>query len=231
MDGWRNNNRSDQKIVSERTGRKKNSKGAGRVRFRKASDTRERLVASARGLFAEKRFEDVKVSDIVTGAGVSQGTFYYHFADKEAVLVHILEGFFAKGRALGEGWAQTRDTGAETIASFARAVATLIFDNQDIMRMISGESVGHERRVAKLIKDFYNDLYDQVTRAVELGIKLGVVRPCDARIAAVSHVGMIKEVIQDQLDNDHRGEVDLEHIVSELLQLIYHGVRPIAHEE
>lgn len=202
-----------------------NPKGAGRVPERKASDTREKLIASARRLFARSRYENVKVSDIVAGAGVSQGTFYYHFEDKEAVLVQILEDFFEKGRSLGEAWAKTEDTGADTIGSFARSVATLIYDNQDIMRIMESEAIGRDR-VADLINGFYRGLYDQVARAIELGIRLGAVRPCDARIAAVSHVGMIKEVIRDQLDRGQGADVDLEHVVSELMQLVYHGVRP-----
>ena len=204
----------------------RNPRRAGRVADRKASDTRDKLVASARRLFADSRYESVKVSDIVAGAGVSQGTFYYHFEDKEAVLVHILEGFFDQGRALGEAWAETEDTGAETIASFARSVAALIYDNQDIVRMMEGEAIGRDRRVAGLIQGFYSYLYDQAARAMELGMRLGAVRPCDARIAAVSHLGMIKEVILDQLEGGRDREVDLEYIVSELLLLIYHGIRP-----
>ena len=77
-----------------------------------------------------------------------------------------------------------------------------------------------------MIKEFYGNLYEQVTRAMELGIRLRAIRQCNARIAAVSHVGMIKEVILDQLDNSKKEDIDLEDIGSEIGQLIYHGVRP-----
>lgn len=198
---------------------------AGRVAERKASDTRQALLLSARALFAEARFESVKVSEIVAAAGVSQGTFYYHFNDKEAVLVEILEEFFEKGRTLTDAWAVTEDSSAETIAAFARQVAGLVAENRDIVRIMTGELGARDRRVAGMISDFYQDLYERVTRAMELGISLGIVRACDARIAAVAHVGMIKEVVQDQVDRAEDGEADLEHVVAELLSLIYRGIR------
>ena len=203
----------------------RNPKGAGRIVDRKASDTRDKLIASARKLFSSSSFEGIKVSDIVAGAGVSKGTFYYHFEDKETVLITILEDFFSKCRTLGDSWAETKDTGPEVIASLVRSVVTLVHDNQDIIRIMTGESIVHDRRVSGLIKEFYSNLYDRATRGMELGIKIGAIRACNARIASVAHIGMIKEVIQDQLDNGQDGQIDPEYIASEILQLIYYGVR------
>lgn len=58
---------------------------------------RERLVAEARRLFAEKGFEGVSVDDIAAAAGLTKGAVYYQFKDKtdlfraacEAVLADV----------------------------------------------------------------------------------------------------------------------------------------------
>ena len=43
---------------------------------------RQRLVAEARRLFADKGFEGVSVDDIAAAAGLTKGAVYYQFKDK-----------------------------------------------------------------------------------------------------------------------------------------------------
>jgi len=58
-------------------------------RARKAA-TRETLRQAAREAIAERGFAAVTVGDIAARAGVAHGTFYVHFAGKEAVLDDLL---------------------------------------------------------------------------------------------------------------------------------------------
>jgi AcrR family transcriptional regulator len=59
----------------------------------KAHDERKQeLVKTAGALFQERGFRNTSVSDIVSRTGVAQGTFYYYFESKEAVLEAILRG-------------------------------------------------------------------------------------------------------------------------------------------
>ncbi|MFY8144203.1 MAG: TetR/AcrR family transcriptional regulator, partial [Caulobacter sp.] len=58
---------------------------------------RQRLVAHARALFAERGFEGVSVDEIAAAAGLTKGAVYYQFKDKtdlfraacEAVLADV----------------------------------------------------------------------------------------------------------------------------------------------
>lgn len=52
----------------------------------KAERTREHLVAVATRAFAERGLAATTVRDITQQAGVSNGTFYYHFHDKDDLL-------------------------------------------------------------------------------------------------------------------------------------------------
>lgn len=49
-------------------------------------DTRSRIVERAFILFLKKGFKAVRLTDIEHAAGITKGTFYYHFASKEEVL-------------------------------------------------------------------------------------------------------------------------------------------------
>ena len=54
-------------------------------------EKRERLLASATALFAEKNFNNTSISDIVNKARVAKGTFYLYFKDKYDIRNQIVQ--------------------------------------------------------------------------------------------------------------------------------------------
>jgi TetR/AcrR family transcriptional regulator, transcriptional repressor for nem operon len=59
----------------------------------KISDTRDRLIESARYLFWERGFAGTSMADLLGHAGVNSGSFYHFFESKEALLREVLEGY------------------------------------------------------------------------------------------------------------------------------------------
>jgi TetR/AcrR family transcriptional regulator, transcriptional repressor for nem operon len=59
----------------------------------RTSDTRNRLIASARYLFWERGFAGTSMSDLLAHAEVNSGSFYHFFESKEALLRAVLEGY------------------------------------------------------------------------------------------------------------------------------------------
>jgi AcrR family transcriptional regulator len=59
----------------------------------RSRDTRRKLVRTAMRLWNERGFEtgieDTTVDEIVQAAGVTKGTFYFHFAHKEEILLEL----------------------------------------------------------------------------------------------------------------------------------------------
>lgn len=68
---------------------------ATRRAARKAA-TREALRAAARACFAEKGYAATQIGDVAQAAGVAHGTFYVHFAGKEALADELLAEFNAE---------------------------------------------------------------------------------------------------------------------------------------
>jgi len=56
----------------------------------KSEETRNTLLRAARRVFAEKGMSGTRVSDIAKEAGVSHGTFYVYFKNKEDILYDVI---------------------------------------------------------------------------------------------------------------------------------------------
>src|SRR5512145_2314084 len=69
---------------------------------RSRAETRRRLLEAAVALFAEKGLHGVTSAQIARRAGVATGTFYLHFADKEALFHEIAFAALAELRARQE---------------------------------------------------------------------------------------------------------------------------------
>jgi len=57
---------------------------------------RKAFLEAARKIFSEKGFQSANVTDIVSEVKSGQGTFYYHFKDKQAIFDELMIGFIEK---------------------------------------------------------------------------------------------------------------------------------------
>lgn len=73
------------------TGPKKSAPRARRTNAERHAETRAKLLAVAREMFAEKGFADTGTPEIVAAAGVTRGALYYHFADKRDLFRAVFE--------------------------------------------------------------------------------------------------------------------------------------------
>jgi AcrR family transcriptional regulator len=97
----------------------------GGVRNEKAAQTRRRVLAAARRLFAEKGFFVTSTSDIVDAAGVgTRGALYSHFKNREELFLAVFEaveadlGAKAAVRVTGTTWHSRLD---QALAAFLDA--------------------------------------------------------------------------------------------------------------
>jgi TetR/AcrR family transcriptional repressor of nem operon len=80
------------------------------------TESHERIVATAAGLFRELGVEGISVADLMQSAGLTHGGFYRHFESRDELVGEAVE------RALAEGSAAANAIASRPKASFADLV-------------------------------------------------------------------------------------------------------------
>lgn len=57
----------------------------------KSFDRKKELLEAALDEFIAKSYEEASLNNIIKNAGISKGTFYYHFQDKQALYLSLLQ--------------------------------------------------------------------------------------------------------------------------------------------
>ena len=86
------------------------------LRDRQAEATRQLLVDTARGLFAERGYAETSIEEIIQRAGVARGALYHHFAGKDALFRAVYEAVQSDmasrvtgaALAIGDPWGAAR---------------------------------------------------------------------------------------------------------------------------
>jgi TetR/AcrR family transcriptional regulator, ethionamide resistance regulator len=71
---------------------------------RSGTDLRETILTATSLLLADRSFGDLAVSDILSAAGVSRGSFYFYFDSKQSVLRELVQRAVSQGHAAAEPW-------------------------------------------------------------------------------------------------------------------------------
>jgi AcrR family transcriptional regulator len=159
---------------------------------RRAEDRPREICAAALDVFAEKGFAAAKLDEIARRAGVSKGTLYLYFRDKEDLFRAVVRDTVAPNIAT------MRETAEAVDLPFEQVVRLLLPRFADLagtvpIGAVAKIVIGESRNFPELAKTYY-DLV--VSRAVALIAGLiekaqakGEVRPGDARLYALTLVG------------------------------------------
>ena len=99
-------------------------------------DLREAILAATADLLGERNFSDLAVSDILTAAGVSRGSFYFYFDSKHDVLAELVRRAVAEGHAAAAPWLAQPDDPAAALRAGITAGAALWQASAPILRAI-----------------------------------------------------------------------------------------------
>ena len=155
---------------------------------------RENVLAAAVQLFAEYGYHAAPLRDIARMAGIQAASIYYHYANKEALLVEIMETHMRQLNANLESILHDRSDPLQrlyaAIANHIRLHTTyknefFIIDTE--IRALEGEN----RTNILALRDHYETLLQELLRD---GMDKGIFRQSDVKISSYAIIAMCTEV-------------------------------------
>lgn len=198
-------------------------------REKKRSDTRERIFEAAVEEFAREGFANAQIPRIAAQAGVVRGTFYFHFASKEHVLIELAERDHE--RISGE-LATLRDNDTPLPDVLTRLLDCMTPDSdaepeanlrRDVLALYMREA--HAKNADELgdpeqSNPVLNELTHHISEAIARGQVRDDVEPERLAAAVLTSIfGLV--VARKGTASDNRPELEL------LIELLLHGMGPL----
>ncbi|MBI4672798.1 MAG: TetR/AcrR family transcriptional regulator [Chloroflexi bacterium] len=194
-------------------------------------ERRQQILAAAATVFAEKGFDRATISDVARAAGVSDGSIYNYFRDKQDLLVHLPRQFMQTPIEAVQAAIAKPGTplAAENVLQFAaQNIVNLIIQNREIARVLfTTIPLMDDKLRAEYMRQVPLYAFETLEGFIKAQQAAGVFRAdLDPAIAARIFPGMllafllIQEILQPP--DMHRFEYD--QIIYTVVQVFLRGV-------
>jgi AcrR family transcriptional regulator len=138
------------------------------------TNSRQRLLDIAEGLFAEQGYLATSVREIVQGAGVQPPALYYHFENKEALLVELLTTRFdAYEQSLRVRLAPAK-TAEQAFLAFVEHAFDRLETQSSSVRFVFGVLYGPQhgipRKLVRTLQLRYHSIVAERVREIETAL-------------------------------------------------------------
>jgi AcrR family transcriptional regulator len=188
---------------------------------------RRALADSAFSLFLDRGLEPVTIDQIVNAAGLSKGTFYHHFDNKEALLRWVYEplarqieqAFTDLGDSLATDRERSAVRGAYELFAARMGVATLRdpLASRLFLQERRGPAVGARQPISELAAS----IEAHAVRTSELAAERGLLRH-DPAIVGHAVIGAIENVLHALVTG--RLSRDVGEVAAQMTQLVLDGM-------
>lgn len=163
--------------------------------------TKAALITSAVKMFRQKGFQMTRVSDIVSDAGVSQGTFYNYFHTKEEIFREVCNEFinqvqilFVK-RAAHMFDGDTSDEVVKNVHQVVRDLFQIYYENLDVTELLFREGIGNGGIFKEIYEGMLSIFLELIEVQVEKAQDRGFIQVEDPEVAAVFLFGLFERTL------------------------------------
>jgi AcrR family transcriptional regulator len=150
---------------------------------KRSETTRARLLDSALKQFALRGFEATSVDDICSGANVSKGAFYHHFASKQALFLSLLNSWL---QAIDDGLSELQKPNVpETLVGMTKILPDILAAASDQLPMFLEFwlQASRDETVWEASIEPYQHFRGYFSGLIEVGIAEGSLRRVDPQVA------------------------------------------------
>jgi AcrR family transcriptional regulator len=157
-----------------------------------ASNVRGRIIEEATNLFVLHGYHGISMREIAEAVGISKAGLYYHFRDKEALFLAILNEHLEHLERLIKDARKAGPTTREQVAALVRAILEQVPDQRAIIRLASQEMPHISQTARAEFSRLYQEKFlGQIQDILRDGIIAGEVRAMDVSLATWVLLGMM----------------------------------------
>ncbi len=189
------------------------------------NERREQILEHAAALFGRAGYHETSISNIIQSAGIARGTFYLYFKNKRALFEELFEYLVVriKKRIQTVDVSPGAPSVQEQLESNLTRVIELLVENRALLSILLEGAVGLDKGFAARVAGFYTQVAETIEGSLKRGQSVGIIRPCDTKVASLAALGALKEVLHDVLRRNE-GSVDIGGLASTVLDIFSRGV-------
>lgn len=166
-------------------------------------DERRKLIfETAAKVFAKKGYHETAVKDITDEAGISVGTYYLYFKNKEDLFETLYDEMDAKIKAINQYASETVRDVSNVEERFSRIIASSLWafmKYKELSKIMLIEAVGLNQRFERKYDEVSAKSVSAVQSIFERLKARGLIDVQDTRIAAMAYEGASRGVITSWL--------------------------------
>lgn len=180
------------------------------------SDLRQQILFTAKNLFIQQGYHGLSMRQIAESLGVSKAALYYHFRDKEELLLAILDSYLDEMEAALQRIQQEQARARQQIRALVELVLLQPADQRAVIRLSSQEMAQLSKPSRQAFDQAYHRKFlDRIQSILAEGIRRGELRPIDPTVAAWALLGMMYPYFYPAHSRDLLPPVEVvEHLVS-----------------
>ena len=189
-------------------------------------NTRERILETAKRLFADRSFEGVSIRDITGAAGVNTSMISYYFGGKDGLYEAIFDNeFMSMVRFLSDSDALKNMPPRERIIYLVDKVVEMHTNHPDLARLLHHEMLHPTRMYSEKIVKGVSLLAETFRMTFQEGIEKGIFRSdlksfemSYALASIVNYQFIFSGLLSTIMDNLNVSKVRTESLISILLE-------------
>ncbi|HED14253.1 MAG TPA: TetR/AcrR family transcriptional regulator [Gammaproteobacteria bacterium] len=168
------------------------------LKIKSSRNIPEKILKTAIHLFTNRGYFSTSVSDIVRESGVSTGSIYHHFGDKEGIARALFEMLVLRMENAFDDIERQHDTAQARCRAVIKLLFQITEEEPEVMTYML--FVKHEEFMLGTAPICSSKPFRQMREMVAEGMDSGEVRPMDPMVAAASIFGGALRMISMRLD-------------------------------
>jgi AcrR family transcriptional regulator len=157
-------------------------------------ERRQRILDAGIAVFSRKGYRDAVVDEIAAESGTSKGGVYFHFPNKQAIFLALVERMGELLiRKVEEAMAAETDPLARGDAALLTVLRTFA-GHRALARLFLVEAMGAGREFNDAMSRMHGRFAALITRHLDDAVARGLIPPLDTELAGVAWFGALNEV-------------------------------------